>query len=86
LRRRKYRGRIESTMAKAKKKTPEEVLAAYAAEVVKSYEITPRMRAEGHAKMKADAERARAAGVYDALREIHERRVRERAEKERKRK
>lgn len=69
-------------MTKTKKKAAEEdPLADYLAEVLKSYEITPEMRAEAHAQMKADAERAAAAGVYRRLNELHEQRVRERAAK-----
>jgi hypothetical protein len=67
-------------MAKAKKKTAEDDdFQAYLAEILKSYEITPEKRAEAHARMKEQAERARAAGVYQRLIDVHEQRVHERA-------
>lgn len=48
------------------------------AELLKSHEITPEIRAELRAQLQEDARRAAAAGVYRRLREAHEQAVRER--------
>jgi len=65
-------------MANAKTKKPEDAFEAYVAEVLKSYEITPEMRAAAHAQMKEQAARAAAAGVYQRIREYREEAVRQR--------
>lgn len=49
---------------------------AHVAEILKSYEITPEMRAAAHAQMKEQAARAAAAGVFRRLQEHHEQAVR----------
>src|SRR5436309_215095 len=61
-----------------KKKQEDAAFNEYMAEILKSREITPEQRAAGRAQMEEDCRRAAAAGVYDRLREAHERAVRER--------
>lgn len=51
------------------------------AELLKSHEITPETRVELRAELKKDMERAKAAGAYQRVLDLHERRVRERAGK-----
>jgi len=62
-----------------KKKQEDAALDQYLAEILKSYEITPEKRAAARAQLQEEVERAHAAGVYKRLAELHEQRVRERA-------
>ena len=55
-------------------RTAEEEAAYY-----RSIQLTPRQQAELRAELKKDMERARAAGVYQRLLDVHQQRVRERA-------
>jgi hypothetical protein len=66
-------------MTKTNKKQQEDAaFDQYMAEILKSHEITPEIRAELRAEMEEDARRAAAAGVYKRLLEAHEQAVRER--------
>ena len=75
------RGRIVRRITKTNtKKDPRRVRTAEEeAAYYRSIQLTPEQKAELRAELKKEMERAKAAGVYQRVLDLHQQRVRERA-------